>query len=151
MLPSLFFFPITRFYWFLSGPNDINLFQPVDAPTSTQQALFDLSLKLVLFYNSKVSAGSLSWHNNLSHHTSCSVLSFAYLRCKPFYVSFCPISTMRNVVVILEFVHPPNFRWQAFRWSFYQPKPDKSVWPTSGAPNENTVQNHLNIALLNVF
>ena len=57
MWPSLFFFPITGFYWFLSGPNDINLFQPVDAATSMQQALFDLSLKLVLFYNSKVSAG----------------------------------------------------------------------------------------------
>ena len=24
-------------------------------------------------------------------------------------------------------------------------------WPWSGAPNENIVQNHLNIALLNVF
>ena len=26
-----------------------------------------------------------------------------------------------------------------------------SLWPSSGAPNENIVQNHLNIALLNVF
>lgn len=39
----------------LAGPNDLNVFQPVDAASSTQPALSDLSLKLVLFYNSKVS------------------------------------------------------------------------------------------------
>lgn len=39
----------------LVGPNDLNVFQPVDAASSTQPALSDLSLKLVLFYNSKVS------------------------------------------------------------------------------------------------
>lgn len=39
----------------ISGPNNLNLFQPVDPASSTQSALNDLSLKLVLFYNSKVS------------------------------------------------------------------------------------------------
>ena len=39
----------------ISGPNDLNLFQPVDAASSTQLTLNDLTLKLVLFYNSKVS------------------------------------------------------------------------------------------------
>ena len=39
---------------FYSGPNDLNLFQSVDNATSTQLALNDLALKLVLFYNSKV-------------------------------------------------------------------------------------------------
>ena len=38
----------------ISGPNNLNLFQPVDPASSTQSALNDLSLKLVLFYNSKV-------------------------------------------------------------------------------------------------
>ena len=38
----------------VSGPNDLNLFQPVDPASCTQSALNDLSLKLVLFYNSKV-------------------------------------------------------------------------------------------------
>ena len=37
------------------GPNDLNLFQPVDASTSAQLALNDLTPKLVLFYISKVS------------------------------------------------------------------------------------------------
>ena len=41
---------------FYSGPNDLNLFQSVDNATSTQLALNDLALKLVLFYNSKVRA-----------------------------------------------------------------------------------------------
>ncbi|KAJ7380517.1 Neurobeachin-like protein 1 [Desmophyllum pertusum] len=36
-----------------AGPNDLNLFQPVDAASSTQLTLNDLALKLVLFYNSK--------------------------------------------------------------------------------------------------
>ena len=39
----------------ISGPNNLNLFQPVDPASSTQFVLNDLSLKLVLFYNSKVS------------------------------------------------------------------------------------------------
>ncbi|XP_068687514.1 neurobeachin-like protein 1 [Montipora foliosa] len=36
-----------------AGPNDLNLFQPIDNAASTQLALSDLTLKLVLFYNSK--------------------------------------------------------------------------------------------------
>lgn len=39
----------------ISGPNDLNLFQPVDPASSTQSVLNDISHKLVLFYNSKVS------------------------------------------------------------------------------------------------
>jgi len=39
----------------ISGPNNLNLFQSVDPASSSQSALNDLSLKLVLFYNSKVS------------------------------------------------------------------------------------------------
>jgi len=36
-----------------AGPNDLNLFQPVDAAASAQLTLSALSLKLVLFYSSK--------------------------------------------------------------------------------------------------
>ncbi|RMX38939.1 hypothetical protein pdam_00016423 [Pocillopora damicornis] len=42
---------ITALY--VAGPNDLNLFQPVDASTSAQLALNDLTPKLVLFYISK--------------------------------------------------------------------------------------------------
>lgn len=52
---------------FISGPNNLNLFQPVDPASSTQPALNDLSLKLVFFYNSKVSILNLdiAWfHGN---------------------------------------------------------------------------------------
>ena len=39
----------------IAGPNNLNLFQPVDPASSTQSVLNDVSHKLVLFYNSKVS------------------------------------------------------------------------------------------------
>ena len=51
----LTFFPVVVVV-FYSGPNDLNLFQSVDNATSTQLALNDLALKLVLFYNAKVCA-----------------------------------------------------------------------------------------------
>ena len=49
-------YPVVVVVVVYSGPNDLNLFQPVDNATSTQLALNDLALKLVLFYNSKVRA-----------------------------------------------------------------------------------------------
>ena len=44
----------------ISGPNNLNLFQPVDPASSTQSVLNDVSHKLVLFYNSKVSVPKLT-------------------------------------------------------------------------------------------
>lgn len=42
----------------LLGPNDLHLFQLLDASASVQPPLSDLTLKLVLFYNAKVGVAS---------------------------------------------------------------------------------------------
>ena len=63
---------------FISGPNNLNLFQPVDPASSTQPALNDLSLKLVFFYNSKVSM--LNTWILLGFTIMPSVLLEAYIR-----------------------------------------------------------------------
>ena len=38
----------------VTGPNDLNLFQPVDGASSTQPLFAELCLKLVVYFNSKV-------------------------------------------------------------------------------------------------
>ena len=58
---------------------------------------------------------------------------------------------------IFFFPHPTPLRWRSInppRFIFYHARStdfEEKIEGLSGAPNENIVQNHLNIALLKVF